>query len=256
LDIEKSVLLNARRRLGMPVRKQKKPQDFSHLTADGLRALYQRYKNWNRVAEHLGTSNPVLVRIRKRLGMEIDSSYPDAKHRRKKPGRLDSEVERIRELAAKGWSCGMIAEAIGNTTSEQVRRRMVREGIPRRPEGAMPGKLNNCWRGGRQIDKDGYVRVPAPPGHPYAKANGYICEHRLVMEQKLGRYLDPEEVVHHIDGDKGNNDPANLELFADNGEHLAHEWADPEWAAHQSEIRKTVIAEEESLEESETCAPS
>jgi hypothetical protein len=39
------------------------------------------------------------------------------------------------------------------------------------------------------------------------------------MEAKLGRYLTPEEVVHHIDGDKENNDPDNLMLFANNGEH-------------------------------------
>jgi len=48
---------------------------------------------------------------------------------------------------------------------------------------------------------------------------GYVREQRLVMEAKLGRYLTPEEVVHHIDGDKENNDPDNLMLFANNGEH-------------------------------------
>jgi len=35
------------------------------------------------------------------------------------------------------------------------------------------------------------------------------------MEQKLGRYLKPAEEIHHIDGDKANNDIRNLHLFKD-----------------------------------------
>lgn len=38
-------------------------------------------------------------------------------------------------------------------------------------------------------------------------------EHRVVMERVLGRELFPGENVHHIDGDKRNNDPDNLELW-------------------------------------------
>lgn len=46
----------------------------------------------------------------------------------------------------------------------------------------------------------------APKGSPY------VYEHRLVMAEMLGRWLTIEDVVHHIDEDKGNNDPSNLEL--------------------------------------------
>jgi hypothetical protein len=52
-----------------------------------------------------------------------------------------------------------------------------------------------------------------------------VYEHRLVMEQKLGRTLRPGEVVHHIDADRANNDPDNLMVFASNGEHLRYELA-------------------------------
>ena len=47
-------------------------------------------------------------------------------------------------------------------------------------------------------------------------------EHRLVMEDKLGRYLTPEEEVHHIDGNRANNDPDNLRLFPNKATHAAH----------------------------------
>jgi len=38
-------------------------------------------------------------------------------------------------------------------------------------------------------------------------------EHRLVMEKHLGRILTKKEVVHHIDGNKSNNELDNLMLF-------------------------------------------
>lgn len=43
--------------------------------------------------------------------------------------------------------------------------------------------------------------------------------HRLVAEQMLGRELLPGEVVHHIDGNKHNNDPSNLQVLT-RSEHI------------------------------------
>lgn len=43
--------------------------------------------------------------------------------------------------------------------------------------------------------------------------------HRVVAEQKIGRLLLPGEVVHHIDGNKLNNDPSNLEVLSSQAEH-------------------------------------
>lgn len=56
-------------------------------------------------------------------------------------------------------------------------------------------------------------------------------EHRAVAEEKLGRPLKPGEVVHHIDGDKHNNTPENLMVFASQKEHAAYHAAHPEIAA-------------------------
>lgn len=44
-------------------------------------------------------------------------------------------------------------------------------------------------------------------------------EHRELMERHIGRALDPQEVVHHIDNDPKNNVITNLILFANNAEH-------------------------------------
>ena len=64
----------------------------------------------------------------------------------------------------------------------------------------------------RHLSSHGYVMVSAPPGHPHANTDGNMFEHRLVMEQHLGRYLLPTEIVHHRDSNRQNNDIANLEM--------------------------------------------
>ena len=74
------------------------------------------------------------------------------------------------------------------------------------------GVNNHNWKGGRIVHKSGYARIHSP-NHPNLTKEGYVLEHRLVMEKKLGRYLTPDESVHHINGIKDDNRPENLELW-------------------------------------------
>lgn len=76
------------------------------------------------------------------------------------------------------------------------------------------GSANPKWRGGRIALADGRVAIYAPD-HPNACLFGgtHILEYRLIAEQKIGRFLTGDEIVHHINGIITDNNPDNLEIM-------------------------------------------
>ena len=80
------------------------------------------------------------------------------------------------------------------------------------------GKNNKMWKGGKYKHSKGYTFV-LKRKHPFTTKSGYVLKHRLVMEKYLGRYLNSEEVVHHINGNPSDNRLENLMLFPNNAEH-------------------------------------
>jgi len=74
------------------------------------------------------------------------------------------------------------------------------------------------WGRPRNYDKvrlkrgDQYYVLIRCPDHPNATKSGYVLEHRLIMEKHLGRYLTKDELVHHKNGVKYENDFPNLAL--------------------------------------------
>lgn len=65
------------------------------------------------------------------------------------------------------------------------------------------------------------VRLGTGEGKTYTKYYGRSA-HRVVAEQILGRKLKKNEVVHHIDGNRRNNDPANLMVFSSSSDHMRY----------------------------------
>jgi len=81
------------------------------------------------------------------------------------------------------------------------------------------GPRNPNWRGGRTVTQHGYVLIRVGTDHHLADVRGYAYEHRLVAEEKLGRRLRLGEEVHHLNEDKQDNRPENLEVVPDKAHH-------------------------------------
>lgn len=147
-----------------------------------------------------------------------------------KIGRCEFHREVVLKMASEGAYLAEIARVVG-TQTRHIHAFLKRNGVDRKFPYTIPGPRCGKWKGGVRIDEKGY-RLILKWDHPHHhKHTGYVYQHRLVMEEMIGRYLDPKEVVHHRDGNKLNNAPGNLQLFSENSEHLKHELTGkvPKW---------------------------
>jgi hypothetical protein len=86
---------------------------------------------------------------------------------------------------------------------------------------------NPKWRGGTTNDH-GYLLIYSKD-HPRKTKSCYALAHHLIMEESIGRFLKyiskghkDNEVVHHIDGDKANNQLENLSLMTTQSHNELH----------------------------------
>lgn len=144
----------------------------------------------------------------------FDGFHPDTSR-----CRSPSRIHKVAELAAQGFYSSEIAEMIG-ITAKAVQKIYRRYNFPKLQNFSPPLREERTgWKGGIKIVK-GY-EYSRTPGHPRASKHGnYVAVHRLVVEKHLGRFLEKDEVVDHIDGNTRNNDISNLRVFENNAEHL------------------------------------
>ena len=68
----------------------------------------------------------------------------------------------------------------------------------------------------------GYTYCRTIPLHPKSNSKGLYPLHRVLVENKLGRYLLPNEVVHHINEDKNDNRIENLSVLSNKDHSKLH----------------------------------
>lgn len=138
--------------------------------------------------------------------------------------------DRLAEMYLGGATMAQCCHAM-QTNKKTIKLHLRKMRIAIRPYEPHRGADCGAWKGGRQVDEDGYIHIRLPFGHP--DYPGYMPEHRMKMEEYLGRRLTRSEVVHHKNKDKHDNRIENLQLFASNAEHLAFELKGqcPKWSA-------------------------
>lgn len=193
------------------------------LTKEELEYLYyEKNLTQNELAPILGVKSYITV---KRMLHEygINTNRNKMRSNVTKQGMSDEQFKKYLEdlYLNKKYSINKISDIIGVTQSA-VRKYFKKYDIvllnQKESNKIFNSGVNNPrWNGGKIISSHGYIAIHMPK-HPYADKRGYVYEHRLVVEEHIGRYLSPEEVVHHKDLNKTNNDISNLQILS-NSEH-------------------------------------
>jgi len=162
------------------------------LDKEELIRLYENHPT-KEIAKIFNTSSTTVIRNLKEYGVEIKTL--------KIYDKLDAD-KIVKDYRA-GKSSIQIGDELGVTSPVIVK--------VLKANGVTPQKK------GRYI-QNGYVCIYQPK-HPNCDSKGYVKEHRLVMENHIGRLLNKNEEVHHINGVKSDNRIENLRLCADRAIH-------------------------------------
>lgn len=193
----------------------KKNESKIKLTKKELEHLYyEENLTLQEMCNVIGVKSPITV-ARALHKFNINTNKNQTKSNITKKGMSDDEFKKylINLYKNELLSINQIARML-NVTPGTIRKYFKKYNIEFRETKnaktiAESGSRNPNWKGGKITRKKGYIQIYMP-NHPYCDKLGYVYEHRLVMEKHIGRYLKKDEVVHHIDFNKHNNNISNL----------------------------------------------
>ena len=171
---------------------------LNHISDETLREMYYgKGMSGKEIASELGCSKAAVCMRMKESGIKARSphDYPPTQKQKK------AWAENGRKLGRKPRT----DEQRAKLSAAQRGRR----------------KRNYDFGGHEKLRSDGYVKVYVPD-HPHATADGYVMKHTLVMERHIGRYLEDDEVVHHINHVRDDNRLENLSLMKKHDHQTMH----------------------------------
>lgn len=165
-----------------------KPFDITPFLQDAVDGL-ERGESLRMIASRIGINHKTLSRKLKKQGVRVPTRNEAAK-----------TTWKNHSHPMKGKK-GELCPHFGKKASRETREKLSEAQKRRADEIRMYRKSHSL----------GYVLV-YDPSNPSSDRSGYVLEHRLIMEQHLGRYLTHDEIVHHLNEDKSDNRIENLEL--------------------------------------------
>lgn len=192
-----------------------------NFTKSELEEIYSREgMTLKKMCEIVGCKSDITMsKILRKNG--IDTNQNQKLAYKKRGNRTDAEFKEYltEEYCHKLRSMTNIAKELG-ISWVIVSRYLDKYNIPKRDKSEQQsGYGAPVFKGGIRKTEHGYILVHFPD-HPFAiGSTGCVYAHRIIAEGMLGRYLKHDEVVHHIDMNKQNNNPNNLVVLT-NRDHL------------------------------------
>lgn len=185
------------------------------ISTDKLKELYHDQNlTLKQLCDLLGISSPITMsKILKERGISTNKNQLFSL-----PNRLNMSENEFSSYLRSEYStksCNTISKELG-VSSTIIYRYLDKYKISRLNQADScrkysSGKYSSTWKGGKRL-KNGYIEIKCPE-HPRSGQRGYVYEHILIMENHLGRYLKPDEVVHHKNYIKTDNRIENLQLM-------------------------------------------
>ena len=170
---------------------ERKQLNAFYVSKEQLLSDYERLNNIAKIAEKYQVGKSVVKRLFKEHGIPVN--------KKQDPNRFVSE---IKVLSDKGLNSFEIAKKL-NISPSYLNEIARDNGIT----------LKRRFHKGYIITHNGYKKI-LDKSNKDSDAKGYVHEHRRVLSKALNLDSIPEGyVVHHINGDKLDNSPGNLEMM-------------------------------------------